>query len=77
MSLIQMVLLILFGVPLVVVLSAGVDALINLVLKKRGLCTEAALYLDMDHMDETTGFPVPKVGETDGNNANKLTESGE
>ena len=65
------------GVPLVVVLSAGVDALINLGLKKRGLCTEAALYLDMDHMDETTGFPVPKVGETDGNNANKLTESGE
>ncbi len=53
----------LLGVPLFVVISAGYDALINLGLKKRGLSTEAALYVDMHHMDVKTGVPVPKRAE--------------
>lgn len=60
------------GVPVFVVLSAGYDWLVNWGLEKRGLSTEAALYVDMQCMDEETGIPIPKhpavVGENPGKN---------
>lgn len=51
------------GVPLFVVLTTAFEGALSMGLKKRGLSTEAALYLDMSHMDETTGIPVPKKQE--------------
>ena len=71
------------GVPLFVVLTSAFEGLLSYGLKKRGLCTEAALYIDMSHMDTETGYPVPKTREqmTVGKNlpehAKKSAESGE
>lgn len=73
----------LLGVPLFVVISAGYNGLINMGLKKRGLATEASLYVDMHHMDEKTGQPVPKeehqmtVGKKPPKKPEKSAESGE
>ena len=51
------------GVPLFVVLTAAFEGALSIGLKKRGLSPEAALYVDMSHMDEATGIPVPKNQE--------------
>ena len=48
------------GVPLFVVLTAAFEGVLSVGLKKRGLTDEAALYVDMSHMDVETGLPVPK-----------------
>lgn len=71
------------GVPLFVVLTAGFEGALSMGLKKRGLSTEAALYVDMSHMDPETGIPVPKsaeqmtVGKNPPERPEKSTESGE
>jgi len=71
------------GVPLFVVLTSAFEGALSIGLKKRGLTDEAALYVDMSHMDTETGFPVPKtkeqmtVGKNPPNHSNKSTESGE
>lgn len=71
------------GVPLFVVLTAGFEGALSMGLKKRGLSTEAALYVDMSHMDEETGVPVPKtkeqmtVGKNPPKHSEKSTEGGE
>ena len=70
------------GVPLFVVLTAAFEGALSIGLKKRGLSDEAALYVDMSHMDPETGIPVPKsqeqmtVGKKALNNTEKSTESG-
>ena len=51
------------GVPLFVVLTSAFEGALAIGLKKRGLTSEAALYVDMSHMDQETGFPVPKTRE--------------
>lgn len=48
------------GVPLFVVLNAMVSSLVDMGLKKRGLSTQTAQYVNMDHMDPETGTPVPR-----------------
>lgn len=71
------------GVPLFVVLTAGFEGMLSIGLKKRGLTDEAALYVDMSHMDTETGFPVPKtkeqmtVGKEPPKHPEKSAESGE
>lgn len=71
------------GVPLFVVLTSAFEGALSIGLKKRGLTDEAALYVDMSHMDVETGFPVPKtkeqmtVGKNPPNHTGKSTESGE
>ena len=64
------------GVPLFVVLTAAFEGALSIGLKKRGLTDEAALYVDMSHMDVETGIPVPKRQEqmTVGKKAPKQTE---
>lgn len=52
------------GVPLFVVISAGYNSLVDYGLKKRGLATQAARYVNMAYMDPVTGDPVPREGET-------------
>ncbi|MEG0876014.1 MAG: AI-2E family transporter [Oscillospiraceae bacterium] len=47
------------GVPLFAVLYAGVRALVNSRIKKRGLPVKTADYADMDHIDPETLHPVP------------------
>ena len=69
------------GVPLFVVLTSAFEGLLSIGLKRRGLSDEAALYVDMSHMDMETGLPVPKnqsqmtVGKKAPNH--ESTESGE
>ncbi len=71
------------GVPLFVVLTAAFEGALSIGLKKRGLSDEAALYVDMSHMDEETGIPVPKtreqmtVGKEPPKHSEESTESGE
>lgn len=71
------------GVPLFVVLTSAFEGALAMGLKKRGLTPEAALYVDMSHMDEETGYPVPKtreqmtVGKNPPNHRSKSPESGE
>ena len=71
------------GVPLFVVLTSAFEGALSMGLKKRGLTDEAALYLDMSHMDEATGIPVPKsqeqmtVGKKAPKRLGKSAESGE
>ena len=71
------------GVPLFVVLTAAFEGALSMGLKKRGLSDEAALYVDMSHMDPETGIPVPKrqeqmtVGKKAPKQTEKSTESGE
>ena len=52
------------GVPLFVVLTSAFEGALKIGLNKRGLCTEAALYVDMSHIDPETGYPVPKQKES-------------
>ena len=49
------------GVPLFVVLSALGGKLVDMGLKKRGLSTQTAQYVNMDHMDPETGIPVARA----------------
>ncbi len=71
------------GVPLFAVISAGYEAFVAWGLKRRGLATEAALYVDMSHMDAETGVPVSKtpeqmtVGKTPHESKKKSAQSGE
>lgn len=71
------------GVPLFVVLTSAFEGALSIGLKKRGLSDEAALYVDMSHMDPETGVPVPKkqeqmtVGKKAPERSEKSTESGE
>ena len=71
------------GVPLFVVLTSAFEGMLSMGLKKRGLTDEAALYVDMSHMDVETGIPVPKrqeqmtVGKKAPKRPEKLPESGE
>ena len=71
------------GVPLFVVLTSAFEGALSMGLKKRGLTDEAALYVDMSHMDAETGIPVPKsqeqmtVGKKAPQRPEKSTESGE
>jgi len=71
------------GVPLFVVLTSAFEGALSIGLKKRGLTDEAALYVDMSHMDAETGVPVPKskeqmtVGKEPPKHPNKSAESGE
>ena len=71
------------GVPLFVVLTSAFEGMLSIGLKKRGLSDEAALYVDMSHMDPETGIPVPKnqeqmtVGKKAPERPEKSTESGE
>lgn len=71
------------GVPLFVVLTSAFEGALSIGLKKRGLTDEAALYVDMSHMDPETGIPVPKkqeqmtVGKKAPERSEKSTESGE
>jgi hypothetical protein len=71
------------GVPLFVVLTSAFEGALSIGLKKRGLSDEAALYVDMSHMDPETGVPVPKkqeqmtVGKKAPERTKKSTESGE
>lgn len=71
------------GVPLFVVLTSAFEGALSIGLKKRGLSDEAALYVDMSHMDPETGMPVPKsqeqmtVGKKAPKQSEKLAESGE
>lgn len=71
------------GVPLFVVLTSAFEGALSIGLKKRGLTDEAALYVDMSHMDVETGVPVPKskeqmtVGKEPPKHSNKSAESGE
>lgn len=51
------------GVPLFVVISAGYNSLVDYGLKKRGLTTQAARYVNMAYMDPVTGEPVPREGQ--------------
>ena len=51
------------GVPLFVVISAGYNSLVYYGLKKRGLTTQAARYVNMAYMDPVTGEPVPREGQ--------------
>ena len=51
------------GVPLFVVISAGYNSLVDYGLKKRGLTTQTAQYVNMDYMDPITGDPVPRTDE--------------
>ena len=48
------------GVPLFVVLSAGYQSLVDMGLKKRGLSTQTAQYINMSRMDPETGEPIPR-----------------
>ena len=48
----------LLGVPVFVVLYAGLEKLVNDGLKKRGLQTETAEYMDLDYIDDATMRPV-------------------
>lgn len=59
------------GVPLFVVLSAGYESLVDHGLEKRGLSTQTAQYVNMDHMDPETGIPVPREGERNRNRKGK------
>lgn len=60
------------GVPLFVVLGAGYKSLVNYGLKKRGLSTQTAQYVNMDYMDSETGIPVArKTGEYQKGNEGK------
>ena len=71
------------GVPLFVVLTSAFEGALSIGLKKRGLTDEAALYIDMSHMDPETGYPVPKsqeqmtVGKKAPERLPKSAESGE
>ena len=71
------------GVPLFVVLTSAFEGMLSMGLKKRGLSDEAALYVDMSHMDPETGIPVPKtreqmtVGKEPPKHSEKSAESGE
>jgi predicted PurR-regulated permease PerM len=71
------------GVPLFVVLTSAFEGALSIGLKKRGLSDEAALYVDMSHMDPETGVPVPKkqeqmtVGKKAPERSEKSTQSGE
>ncbi len=71
------------GVPLFVVLTSAFEGALSMGLKKRGLTDEAALYVDMSHMDPDTGVPVPKtreqmtVGKEPPKHSDKSRESGE
>ena len=48
------------GVPVFVVLSAGYNSLIDAGLKKRGLSTQTAQYINMESMDPETGIPIQR-----------------
>ena len=48
----------LLGVPVFVVIYAGLEELVNNGLKKRGLQTETAEYMDLDYIDDATMRPV-------------------
>ncbi len=48
----------LLGVPVFVVIYAGVEKLVNNGLKKRGLQTETAEYMNLDYIDDATLRPV-------------------
>ncbi len=48
----------LLGVPVFVVIYAGLEKLVNDGLKKRGLQTETAEYMDLDYIDDATMRPV-------------------
>ena len=48
----------LLGVPVFVVIYAGMEKLVNDGLKKRGLQTETAEYMDLDYIDDATMRPV-------------------
>ena len=48
----------LLGVPVFVVIYAGLEKLVNNGLKKRGLQTETAEYMDLDYIDDATLRPV-------------------
>lgn len=48
----------LLGVPVFVVIYAGMEKLVNNGLKKRGLQTETAEYMDLDYIDDETMQPV-------------------
>ena len=71
------------GVPLFVVLTAAFEGLLSIGLKRRGLSDEAALYVDMSHMNMETGLPVPKnqsqmtVGKKAPHHESESTERGE
>ena len=45
------------------VISAGYNSLVDYGLKKRGLTTQTAQYVNMAYMDPVTGDPVPREGE--------------
>ncbi len=45
----------LLGVPIFTVILEAVRSLVNFALTKRGLSTEGALYVDLDHIDTQTG----------------------
>ena len=46
------------GVPVFVVIYAGLERLVDHGLKKRGLQTETAEYMDLDYIDDATMQPV-------------------
>ena len=48
----------LLGVPVFVVIYAGLEKLVNNGLKKRGLQTETAEYMNLDYIDDATLRPV-------------------
>lgn len=48
----------LLGVPVFVVIYAGLEKLVNNGLKKRGLRTETAEYMNLDYIDDATMQPV-------------------
>ena len=48
----------LLGVPVFVVIYAGLERLVDHGLKKRGLQTETAEYMDLDYIDDATMQPV-------------------
>ena len=71
------------GAILLIILTSAFEGMLSMALKKRGLSDEAALYVDMSHMDPETGIPVPKtreqmpVGKEPPKHLEKSTESGE
>jgi hypothetical protein len=50
----------LLGVPVFVVIYAGINALVNRKLKRSGLPTETAAYENLSHFDPVSNEPVPK-----------------
>lgn len=55
----------LLGVPVFVVIYAGIHMLVDTGLKKRGLQTETEQYLKIDSIDETTKLPVRRAAAPD------------